>query len=162
MKSVRVMFSTTRWPLSAAIRAFTWSRWSHVALVDGDTVIEATAAHGVRRAPRAEAICRAADYAFVELPATDPAAVIAAAAGEIGKPYDFTALVGLALRRDWQDCDAWFCSELIAWAFEATGQPLLRAEVVRRVTPQHLWMLLPAPDAEAAPVPSFHPLTTQE
>ena len=162
MKTVRLLFSTTRWPLSAAIRAFTWSRWSHVALVDGDTVIEAAAVHGVRRAPLVDTIARAADHAFVDLPATDPSAVIAAAAGEVGKPYDYTALVGLALRRDWQACDAWFCSELVAWAFDAAGQPLLRAEVVRRVTPQHLWMLLPAPSTAAAPAPSFNPLTTQE
>lgn len=162
MNTVRLMFSTTRWPLSTVIRAFTWSRWSHVSLVDGADVIEAIAVHGVRRAPLSEAIARAADHAFVDLPAADPAAVLAAAAGEIGKRYDYAALLGLALRRDWQACDAWFCSELVAWAFESAGQPLLRAEVVRRVTPQHLWMLLPAPGAIAAPAPSFHPLTTQE
>lgn len=160
MPSVRVMFSTTRWPLSVAIRAATWSRWSHVALVDGETVIEAVAVHGVRRAPLGEAMARAAEVAFVDLPARDPAAVIAAAAGQLGKPYDYAALLGLALRRDWQTSAAWFCSELVAWSFDAAGQPLLRAEVVRRVTPQHLWMLLPA--ADAAPAPSFQPQTTQE
>lgn len=143
MKYVRVLFSTTRWPLSAAIRAATWSRWSHVAMVDGDSVIEAVAGKGVRRASLRGAIDRAADFAFVDLPATDPASVIAAAAGEINKPYDYTALIGLALRRDWQEPDAWFCSELVAWSFQEAGQPLLRAEVVRRVTPQHLWMLPP-------------------
>lgn len=152
MKTVRVLFSTTRWPLSAAIRAFTWSRWSHVALVDGATVIEAVAVHGVRRALLADAIERAADYAFVDLPASDPAAVLAAAAGELGKPYDLTALLGLVLRRDWQECDAWFCSELVAWAFQAAGQPLLRSEVVRRVTPQHLWMLPPLQELGAAAI----------
>lgn len=144
MTSVRLMFSTSRLPLSAVIRAATWSRWSHVALVDGSTVIEATVLHGVRRVGLADAIAKAADYAFADLVARDPASVIAAAAGEIGKPYDYTALLGLALRRDWQAPGAWFCSELVAWAFEAAGQPLLRAEVVRRVTPQHLWMLPPA------------------
>jgi hypothetical protein len=162
MSTVRLMFSTTRWPLSALIRAATWSRWSHVALVDGESVLEAVALHGVRRAPLADAIARAADYAFVDLPARDPAAVIAAAASQLGKPYDYTALVGLALRRDWQALGAWFCSEYAAWSFMAAGQPLLRAEVVRRVTPQHLWMLLPADQADAAPLKSFHPLSNQE
>ncbi|SPR99543.1 YiiX/YebB-like N1pC/P60 family cysteine hydrolase [Cupriavidus taiwanensis] len=146
MSTVRLMFSTTRLPLSALIRVATWSRWSHVALVDDVTVIEATALHGVRRAPLAEAIARTADHAFVDLPARDPGAVLAAAATQLRKPYDYTALLGLALRRDWQAADAWFCSELVAWSFEAAGQPLLRHEVVRRVTPQHLWMLPPARD----------------
>ncbi|SCU94337.1 conserved hypothetical protein [Cupriavidus necator] len=153
MKTVRLFFSTTRWPLSAAIRAATWSRWSHVALVDGETVIEAVAVHGVRRAPLAEAIARAASFAFVDLPARDPAAVLAAGAAQINKPYDYTALIGLALRRDWQARDAWFCSELVAWSFEAAGQPLLRSEVVRRVTPQHLWMLPPMQQMALAVTP---------
>lgn len=146
MTSVRLLFSTTRWPLSVAIRAVTWSRWSHVALVDGDSVIEAVALHGVRRAALPAAIARAADHAFVDLPARNPGAVLAAAAAQIRKPYDYTALLGLALRRDWQAADAWFCSELVAWSFEAAGEPLLRSEVVRRVTPQHLWMLPPLRD----------------
>ena len=58
---------------------------------------------------------------------------------------DVTAIVGLGLHRDWQEDDRWFCSELVAWAFEKAGEPLFRAEVLRRVTPQHLWMLAPAP-----------------
>ena len=68
-----------------------------------------------------------------------------AAASQIGKPYDYTAILGLGLRRDWQEEDAWFCSELVAWAFQHAGEPLFRAECLRRVTPQHLWMLAPAP-----------------
>lgn len=143
MSTVRLLFSTTRLPLSVAIRAATWSRWSHVALVDGAFVIEAVTLHGVRRAPLADAIARASAHALVDLPARDPAAILAAAASQLGKPYDYTALLGLALRRDWQSPDAWFCSELVAWSFQAAGQPLLRGEVVRRVTPQHLWMLPP-------------------
>lgn len=143
MLSVRVLFSTTRLPLSVAIRTFTWSRWSHVAVVDGDSVIEAVALHGVRRAPLADALSRSADFAIADLPARDPQAVIDAAASQIGKPYDYSALAGLALRRDWQSDDAWFCSELVAWAFDATGQPLVRPEFRRRVYPQHLWMLPP-------------------
>ncbi|WP_115954009.1 YiiX/YebB-like N1pC/P60 family cysteine hydrolase [Cupriavidus plantarum] len=129
MKTVRLMFSTTHWPLSAVIRAFTWSRWSHVAVIDGDTVIEAVAVHGVRRAPLKEAIERASDFALVDLPARSPEAVIEAAASQLGKPYDYSALVGLALHREWQDDGAWFCSELVAWAFDAAAQPLIRPEL---------------------------------
>lgn len=144
MTSVRLLFSTTRLPLSVAIRAFTWSRWSHVAIVDCDSVIEAVALHGVRRAPLADALARSADFAIADLPARDPQAVIEAAASQLGKPYDYSALAGLALRRDWQSDDAWFCSELVAWAFDTAGQALVRPEFRRRVYPQHLWMLPPA------------------
>lgn len=142
MQTVRLLFSTTGNPFSALIRAATWSRWSHVSIIDdGDMVIEAAALHGVRRVPFVDAINRAADAALVELPSPDAAAVIAAAASQIGKPYDYTAILGLGLRRDWQQDDAWFCSELVAWAFAQGGTPLFRPEAMHRVTPQHLWML---------------------
>ena len=142
--AVRILFCSNRNPLSVVIRASTWSRWSHVALVDGESVIEATGLHGVRRAPLWDVLSHAVDHAFVDIPANDPAGIIEAAASQIGKPYDYSALLGLALHRDWQRENAWFCSELIAWAFEQNKQPLLRSEVLRRVTPQHLWMLPPA------------------
>lgn len=143
MSTIRLLFSTSAHPFSALIRAVTWSRWSHVSLVDGDTVIEARALKGVVRTPLSEALCRAKAYSLVDLPCRDPAVVIAAAAGQIGKPYDYLAVLGLGLRRDWQDDGSWFCSELIAWASDRAGQPLFRADSLRRVTPEHLWMLSP-------------------
>lgn len=145
MGTISLLFSTSGHPMSAAIRLGTWSDWSHVAIIDGDEVIEATAPAGVRRFPVVQAINHAKRGAVVELPCRDPRAVIAAAESQLGKPYDFTAIVGLGLHRDWQEDDRWFCSELVAWAFEKAGEPLFRAEVLRRVTPQHLWMLAPAP-----------------
>lgn len=151
MPTITLLFSTTANPFSALIRAATWSRWSHVALVDEDTVIEAAALQGVRRVSVISAVDRAKDIARVDLPCRDPEAVIQAARSQIGKPYDYTAIVGLSLRRNWQEPDAWFCSELIAWAFDAAGQPLFRPEAIRRITPEHLWMLAPA-NADPAPL----------
>ena len=145
MGTISLLFSTSGHPMSAAIRLGTWSDWSHVAIIDGDEVIEATAPAGVRRFPVVQAINHAKRGAIVELPCRDPQAVIAAAVSQIGKPYDYTAILGLGLRRNWQEEDAWFCSELVAWAFQHAGEPLFRAECLRRVTPQHLWMLAPAP-----------------
>ncbi len=44
---------------------------------------------------------------------------------QLGKPYDFTAIAGIALNRNWREDDSWFCSELVAAAFEQTPGPLL-------------------------------------
>lgn len=145
MSSVSLLFSTSRHPMSAVIRACTWSSWSHVALIDGDEVIEATAPAGVRRYPVLLALDHAKQAAIVDLPCRDSRAVIAAAASQLGKPYDYTAIAGLGLHRYWQEDDRWFCSELVAWAFSQAGESLFRADVLRRVTPQHLWMLAPSP-----------------
>lgn len=144
MGSVRLMFSTTNLPFSWLIRTATWSTWSHVALVDGDSVIEAAAGYGVRELPLSEATARNSHYEMVDLPARNPEAIIAAARSQLGKPYDWTAIWALGLRRDWQENDAWFCSELVAWAAAAAGEDWFRCSALRRVVPQHLWMLPPA------------------
>lgn len=144
MTAIRLLFSTTNNPLSAVIRSATWSRWSHVAVVDGSSVIEAAAIYGVRRVSLMEAMNRSKDFAVVALPCADPAAVIAAISSQIGKPYDYTAILGIGVHRDWQEDDSWFCSELVAWGFSTAGQPLFRSECMRRITQQHLWMLAPA------------------
>lgn len=143
MNTVRLLFSTTRLPFSLLIRTLTWSRWSHVALVDGESVIEAAAGHGVRSVSLKAALERASDYQLVELPAQSPDAILAAARSQLGKPYDWTAILGLGLHRDWQEEDAWFCSELVAWAAAQAGEEWFRREALRRVVPEHLWMLPP-------------------
>lgn len=139
---MRVLFCTSKLPGALLIRTVTWSDWSHVALVDGEEVIEAVWP-AVRAAPLAEVIAQHSAYVIVDLPCADPAAAIAAARSQIGKPYDLTALFGLLTHRDWQEDDHWFCSELAAWSFDRAGSPLFRPQAMHRITPQHLWMLAP-------------------
>lgn len=141
---MRVLFCTSKLPGAVLIRAVTWSQWSHVALVDGDEVIEATWP-AVRVAPLAGVIAAHSAHVIVDLPCHSPAEVIKAARSQVGKPYDLTALFGLLMHRDWQEEDRWFCSELVAWAFAQGGSPLFRSEALHRVTPQLLWMLAPEP-----------------
>lgn len=143
MDTVQLLFSTSGGPISALIRTATWSRWSHVALVVGNDVIEASPRFGVRQIKLKHAIGEAKETTVVERPARSPQRIIEAAHSQLGKPYDWTAVLGLGLRRDWQGIDAWFCSELIAWAAAEAGEPWYRCESLRRVTPQHLWMLPP-------------------
>lgn len=141
---MRVLFCTSTLPGAVAIRALTWSRFSHVALIDGEEVIEAVWPR-VRIASLADVIAsHSQGYAIADLYCADPAAAIAAARAQIGKPYDLGALAGILFRRDWQAGSRWFCSELVAWAFAQGGSPLFRADALSRITPQHLWMISPS------------------
>lgn len=142
MDTVALLFSTTSSPFSWLIRLLTWSRWSHVSIVDGDTIIQAHALHGVTRTPYAEAIETAKACELVRFKCNNPA-VIAAAASQIGKKYDWTALWGFLFRRDWQEEDSWFCSELVEWSFLKAGEPHFKPDRLRRITPEHLDMLAP-------------------
>jgi len=104
-------------------------------------VVEAVALGGVVRSKLADRQREDTRWIIMELPCVDPLAIIAAACSQLGKLYDYTAILGLGFHRDWQEMDSWFCSELVAWAFDEAGLPLFRREVLHRVTPQHLWML---------------------
>lgn len=150
MKTIDLLFCTNPTnPLSWMIRAGSWSRWSHVAIVDGNQVIEAVALDGVVTTPIASRLKQDPSWIISALPCNDPEAVTAAARTQIGKPYDYTGVLGIGLHRDWQQDDRWFCSELVAWAFAQGGNPLFRHHANRRVTPQDLWMLNPAIDGYA-------------
>lgn len=145
MNTVDLLFCTNPSnPLSWAIRAGSWSKWSHVALIDGEDVLEAVALHGVVRTPLATRKQQDTSWQVVTLACRDRQAIIDAAATQLGKPYDYTGVIGIGLHRDWQQDDSWFCSELVAWAFQQGGSPLFRPGASRRVTPQDIWMLAPA------------------
>lgn len=120
------------------IRLATWSWCSHVDVEAPDGgLVGAMPGQGVVRRPAPFDVGRVERYALDLEPETERQ-VRAALAGQIGKPYDWPGILGWALRRDWQDTDRWFCSELIAWAFAQAGHPLLRAADVWRITPRDL------------------------
>ena len=145
--SVQVVFTRSHAIGSLLLRTALWSPWSHCAIVDGEEVIEAAAFGGVRVRPLADMLADATKMAFVTLPG-DTQAVIAAARSQIGKPYDWAGVLGFGFRRRWQDDDAWFCSELVAWAFAEAGTPLFRTEHWR-ITPRDLY------------IPMLHPIAPQ-
>lgn len=56
---------------------------------------------------------------------------------QLGKPYDWTAIWGFLLhKRNWQEDDKWFCSELIAAAINLE-QPIY-SKALHRITPKDL------------------------
>lgn len=140
MDMVTIVFTRRRRPGSVLIRAWMHSRFSHCGLVDPmtNTVIEAVG-HGVRERDLEEMVAEASHHEFVQIPCRDSAVILAAARAQIGKPYDWRGILGFWLRRDWQSDKAFICSELIAWAFASTGQPLFRQDA-HRISPDHLYL----------------------
>lgn len=60
-----------------------------------------------------------------------------------GTPYDYLAIAGLALGRNWRAGHKWFCSELIAAGLEHCGYWKLASET-NHVDPRDLYLLLSA------------------
>lgn len=141
MNTVPVVFTRRHHIGSVLLRAALWSAWSHCALVDGDQVIEAAAGAGVRVRPLADMLRESSAHEIVLIPADDPAAVIAAARSQIGKPYDWAGVIGIGFRRNWHDASRWFCSELVAWSFAEAGSPRFRIGA-HRLSPPFLYVPL--------------------
>ena len=135
---IRLLFIRQRTIGSAFIRAALWSDWSHVLLAsaDGDA-IESRAFSGVRLTTLQEAIDLSSKYALRSV-VCDAGLAWSFATQQLGKPYDWTAVLGIGLHRDWNADDKWFCSELVVASLMAGGTMILNKPTAR-VTPQDLF-----------------------
>lgn len=125
------------------IRLFTFSRWNHVAIEIDGVVFEAVTGDGVQ-AVRAETFAgRWAKTEAVTVRADNPAEAKRFLSRQLGKPYDWLAIVALPFRESWQHPDKWFCSELATQALRLGGATLPGRIPSGRVTPRDLWMALP-------------------
>lgn len=136
---VVLRFITSNSFVSWLIRKLTKSEYSHVDVVTLDGYLGAQYPVGVRIRPfnyaKPSKICTVGIRVTLE----EYNRVMEFLYKQVGKPYDTTALLGiLADQRDWQEEDSWFCSELIAAAFQQVGRPLVRDDV-SRVTPADLY-----------------------
>lgn len=130
-----VFLSTiTRDPMSAVIRWVTRCPYSHTGFFDTDTrkTYSAMLKGGVQwRTPTYTSLL------LLGAPKTEEA--FQWALTQEGKKYDWTAITGFAMNRDWREEDRWFCSELVCAAFEKVGAPLLNPQMqVYRITPRDL------------------------
>lgn len=148
--------------VSMGIRHITWSQYSHVefvldeewqeamhqsatvllkALLDSQTLSNLTigARHkdGVQIRPSDYEPYPLDDRFLVEVTPEQKQTLMKFVLDQVGKPYDTTAILGILAHRDWRRQDSWFCSELVAAAFEAADAPLLYVTPhVNRITPR--------------------------
>ena len=133
--SLKLVFTAGEGISGAVIRAGTWSRAAHVGgLLDGGMVLDATPSRGVALHPgiagRVVGLFTVACTPKIERKALEWVHL------QIGKPYDWTAIAGFFMRRDWHDPEAWFCMELWLAAFEYAGWPLLHLHHLNRGSPR--------------------------
>lgn len=112
---MNIILATNQHPMSIAIRETTHSTFSHVAVMDGDNVIEANPNKGVCSTPFH---IFQKFYPLYEIRQMD--GDVSKAKELIGQAYDFLGLAGQAYgNREVQDPHKYFCSEVVAVA--ATG-----------------------------------------
>lgn len=138
---IQLLFSRSNHPGSWLIRTVSWSEWSHVEVVLPDgRLLGASAPHGVGLSTLDERMDLASHVAIMTFPG-DFSAAAAWGETQIGKPYDWLGVAGLGLHRDWEAEDSWWCSEFAAEFLKQGGYEPYRADVINRLTPQHIFMI---------------------
>ena len=105
-------------PVDIGIRFVTRSNWSHAGLYHDGMFLSAQG-DGVKWRLHD----KNSKLLFLKVPKA--AEVCTWMNTQLGKPYDFTAIFGILIDRNWREDDSWFCSELVAWACEKAGVYLL-------------------------------------
>lgn len=119
-----------------------WGRWSHCGIVtaDGRHVLEARAFHGVTKTTCDEFADRATDLELNVVRVVDAALALSWAEAQVGKGYDYVAILGNLFREPWQSDDRHHCAEYVAKALLHGGRRLFRVEPWK-VSPNLIWMV---------------------
>ena len=137
---MRIIYCTSNGFISALIRFFTFSKWSHVAIEFNGVVIDSTSVNGVAVSSYKRFAATHKSIHMEELTGVNEEAVWRFLKSQIGKKYDFRAIFSFPFRRSWQRNSKWFCSELAAEALIMGGRNLKIKS--SRVTPRDLWAML--------------------
>lgn len=139
---MKLLFTRRHHLGSAGIRIVTWSAYSHVdVIMDDGKLIGAIAGKGVIESSYEERIKAASKAVIMDLPVKEINEAMAFLRRQLGKPYDWSGVLGIGLHRDWQEDDKWSCAELAAAAAAEAGQRPFDVEFHHRITPQSLLML---------------------
>ncbi len=130
-------FCYGRAPIMRLIQWRTQSKWGHVehVLRDGST-IRAWFPGGVQHLPSTRVTAWEAEWrATVPMTGPQADALEAFLLAQVGRRYDWFALVGLAFGQNWSRKGRWFCSRLEDAAYEAAGLDLKGDLPTARCTP---------------------------
>lgn len=139
--SVKIL-AVSNYSLGAMIiKIFTFSKWNHVAICfNDDYVIDSTLLSGVRLKPLSEFKKFYHNYEEIPIELPDQAAAEDFALKQLGKKYDWTALLGIVFqRRVWEESDKWFCSELVEAILSAGGKLRWRAVAGLSILPRETY-----------------------
>ncbi len=132
---ITLRFSTQPESLTCfLIRQVTWSDYSHVDICTADGLLGASV-DGVKLRPYTYEPKAKVLYMQTAILGERETEAYKFWAQQIGKPYDYGALVGILAHRDWRNPNKWFCSELAAAGFAEVSVPLLNQKDLDRVTP---------------------------
>jgi hypothetical protein len=97
--------------VSKFIRMYTWSKWSHVGIIDGDYVLESIGCNGVTKTKLKDFKLRYTNICIRYIKGD-----IEKARNLVGKEFDMLGMCGGMLHLNVHSLDKYFCSEYVAYA----------------------------------------------
>jgi len=151
MANLHLIYSNSKLPLSPIIRWRTGSPFSHVGLIlepesgliTADSIIthSALSSKGVKFTTLKSFIGHASDYRVTQLAQEITVTQFHKAWGIAktyeGTPYDLEGAIGLGVGENWQDDDAFWCSEWLAFIAKNIGMKLPYLDDIHRISPKH-------------------------
>lgn len=128
------------------LRLYMWSKWSHSAILDeteGVVYDSTLLGGGVKTTALTPFLHHYRTFKMRDIPIQEGREEEARAwlRAQVGKRYDWTALLGMLFHRNWQEDDSWFCSEMTEMFISLFSTPRFLEEA-RRITPYHQGMLI--------------------
>lgn len=151
MPKIHLVYSNSKLPLSPIIRWRTGSEFSHVGIIleqdaddiDGLSIVShsALSCKGVRFTTLKTFLSHATNYRITQLEQEVTQEqfdmLLYLCQKYEGLPYDTKGAVGLGVGEDWQEDDAFWCSEWVAFALKNIGMILKYLDDVHRIAPNH-------------------------
>lgn len=136
MKTITVRFLRDKSFFSRLICWYTQSEWSHVEFVTPTGYLGAMPQGGVQIRDFNYTDVSAEEFRSIQVFNSEADKFWLWAYAQIGKPYDWTAIFGLLLHRNWRNQGHWFCSEMVTQGFEIAGVKILDTAHINFITPR--------------------------
>jgi hypothetical protein len=151
MPRIHLVYSNSKLPLSPLIRWRTGSEFSHVGIIlenDDNEINElsivshsALSCKGVRFTTLKTFLSHAIEYRITQLEQEVTQEqfdmLLYLCRKYEGLKYDLKGAVGLGVGEDWQEDDAFWCSEWVAFLLNMIGVKLAYLDDVHRIAPKH-------------------------
>jgi len=140
MSTAKVIFAKSYSPGGILLRLFLFSQYNHIAIEFSGQVYDATS-HGVVKQTREQFFGRYKRVLEIEVTIPKGQKAVTWLEKQLGKRYDYLAVIAFPFRRNWQKENRWFCSELVAEALILGGYKVRRVPS-SRVTPRDVFHML--------------------
>ena len=145
MKTITFWFTSSNKIGSILIKKGLMFQYNHVGIEFDDTIYDATLFKGVAKQNKKAFLSKyvTSESISFDIDANKARNVKCFLENQVGKPYDWIAIVSFPLQRDWEKADSWHCSELGAKVAMISNIITAARMPKNKISPRDLYLMLP-------------------